>query len=520
MRKRQRDWIQFRQEKARFDQKDWDEQACATVEREPEPESETVGVSVVVVDPNYPNLSRIIEDSVAETLKNPLNKAKAKNKRTAQTTYYLRNEDGKFAADKDFVPKSAKTSARSKTEERITTLNYKNNGSGLFLLVDSEITVDGEKVDEVDGVQRSAKRKEELTAIMGEIYGAPAEAEKPREDSYNEMNDNINALKASLPIKIWETQKKKPDLMRIDNIEEATMAYEQIYAKDSEKMAELVEEYNNSFVGPQLPNQTLSPNKKALTNFLKSKDVTAFDLLIDDMDNEELLKYTKKLSTANLNNESYLEEMLESLLTSMTQDDTLKPVAKKMFERFKNGTGGEYSHPALTAAVLKHSTTKSFIKNVEQIVENQLESHNFVVDDNFTSDAQTSIQNGVSLPSFGLSTLNEGLTILLHGFWDANITLTELNYNSNTKTAKVKLKYTLRDHFGLDIDDIKNNKPIKKLQMAIKGEEFSAWFILQHSKEDFINKWEPFNTLVEFEEEFETTKDNLLTSIWKKVKGD
>jgi hypothetical protein len=150
MRKRQRDWIQFRQEKARFDQKDWDEQACAAVEREPESVEEFVNVAVVFVAPRTPETESITKKQLAEILKNPLDKRKINNKRIAVPTYYVRDENGKLEVDSRVV-KAAEKPTKSRKFERVKTTNYVRGENGVFLLKSGEISIDGVVTEQIEG---------------------------------------------------------------------------------------------------------------------------------------------------------------------------------------------------------------------------------------------------------------------------------------------------------------------------------------------------------------------------------
>ena len=84
------------------------------------------------------------------------------------------------------------------------------------------------------------------------------------------------------------------------------------------------------------------------------------------------------------------------------------------------------------------------------------------------------------------------LMFCLNSLWGNMIEITSYNKTDNEYTGT--LKFTLYDHFGLDLNDI-TDYPF---------DGFKAWYVLQHSKA-FKGEYQPFITIMEIEIAFSGT---------------
>ncbi len=183
---------------------------------------------------------------------------------------------------------------------------------------------------------------------------------------------------------------------------------------------------------------------------------------------------------------------------------------KQMFDKFCSGSGGVYTSKELTDAVRENQNTKKYVEQTKNEIVNALSNH-----DSATSDDVKKIlidkfgyrDNNFDIKATGnIDPLNYGfgdsggLSIAIHDWNSKHIEL--VDYSTDGKHFKGKIKYVFEDTFGLDSKDIKPENFKEKNQLVKLLPAFQAWYILQHDKA-YNGKYKPFTTRVEIEEDFE-----------------
>ena len=181
-------------------------------------------------------------------------------------------------------------------------------------------------------------------------------------------------------------------------------------------------------------------------------------------------------------------------LARMSSTGQMKFVLEDMIDHFIDGNGADFSHEDLTKEVANHKVTKEFMSDFTNVLETQLQLYN--------GDISAIIENGglsralkdagVYLSQYdysGTRNVVGGLTLAIHSWTESNVEIE--NYSIDKKgNYKGTLKFTFKDNFGLDIDDLPPD------YAAISG--FRSWFILQHY-DKYEGKYKPFKTVVEIE---------------------
>ncbi|MEO1624416.1 MAG: DUF3289 family protein [Bacteroidota bacterium] len=159
-------------------------------------------------------------------------------------------------------------------------------------------------------------------------------------------------------------------------------------------------------------------------------------------------------------------------------DPSMSAVADEFVDRFRNdGTGTDFFHPQLSAAVIEQNEMKNFIKDFAQ----QLNKALAISDGNVVG---LTVDLRRRRPIFNsLHDQFHGFTILLNDTESTIIKLLDYQYDSNTGDWEGEFYFEIIDHFGLDKADA------LKYQWWHSG--FAAWWILQH-KRGYV----PFRTVM------------------------
>jgi len=160
-----------------------------------------------------------------------------------------------------------------------------------------------------------------------------------------------------------------------------------------------------------------------------------------------------------------------------------------MIDNFQNGKVEYYSNHDLTTAVMCHRDTIRFFNEVRKEFLAKLKKYG----GNITEIANEQLdQENIKQPTFNTWTDKfHGLTIAINNTWAYDVQITEYQLKDDG-TYKGKMKIIIYDHFGLDNNDVKPERP------ASKFDGFYNWFALQRW-EGFNKKYKPFITVIEKE---------------------
>ena len=213
------------------------------------------------------------------------------------------------------------------------------------------------------------------------------------------------------------------------------------------------------------------------------------DLLYGDLSKSEL----RKLDWINWS-DFFLTTELDYIMSWYMLVDTLsmgstQDVLVDMMAHFLGGTGTDYSNSVLTEKVKKHSSTIDYMQDFTNVFNDFVYKYQgdvsaFANGDSFK---QALRDDGVLFTKYdywGKDILG-GLTMAIHSWTESQVDLTSFKINNNN-TYSGNLRFTFKDNFGLDADDISEFG-------ALAG--FRSWFILQHY-DKYDGKYKPFKTVV------------------------
>lgn len=192
---------------------------------------------------------------------------------------------------------------------------------------------------------------------------------------------------------------------------------------------------------------------------------------------------------------------MQALLSYFSEKDP-DGMVNRMFKKFSDKQGGEFSDPTLTRMAKSHENTKAFIKQIETSFSQARKT---------VSPTEKLDRTHWSRLFFSTDSDREtGLMILVDAVWAYSIELSDFELTTpNHYNADVKI--SLFDHFGLDEEDIKtyggwapwnNNAPVMPaadiLLHPLMPRGFRSWFILQR-----LRGYQPILTKMEFQTSFE-----------------
>lgn len=185
--------------------------------------------------------------------------------------------------------------------------------------------------------------------------------------------------------------------------------------------------------------------------------------------------------------DAVLERSMEGLMTSVSTGE-METVALEMYNKFIKGTKGNYKSKILNRIIGKHP---AFVK------------YDFDFNNKLNSLIKSTIHRPHSVKPILMDDLDfssfwdkvGGLGITIHQVWSIKAELIDFSISDSGRWSAT-LKYTLYDHFGLDLEDIKKHGN-DTFPSEGTGLGFCSWYILQHYR-----KAKPFitevNVLVRF----------------------
>ncbi len=197
-------------------------------------------------------------------------------------------------------------------------------------------------------------------------------------------------------------------------------------------------------------------------------------------------------------------------LTTIKADEDLRYVVFDMIDRFMSGTGGTYSHPLLTTAVICHKETNKYKNDIINVLSSQIKKYNGDISklsypgaysgsnrDNHPM-VSAMIDAQCWSPKYGSSDdAFEGLGICIDSWWASEIIVDSYSYNNGAYSVTLTLNFY--DHFGLDTDDVLRHYGEFLTFGMVPG--IRSWYILQHY-DAFGASYKPFVTKVSFDVSF------------------
>lgn len=231
---------------------------------------------------------------------------------------------------------------------------------------------------------------------------------------------------------------------------------------------------------------------------LEANGHQANDMKISDFTKEQL-QAINRLFNFQLDasdNPDILFYELTVMATTLFSSGEMKDVIKDMINHFKSGSGTDYRNTVLTKQAGEHQTTKDYIglvknKVISELIINSgnLTSLKFNESTKATNPIYSYIQQNAKYPVFNnwADTLG-GLTVTVNDTWGNYVEVRDYSVENNKFQGT--LRFTIYDHFGLDLEDV------KKVFVNLAG--FRAWFVLQHYNK-YNGKYRPFATIMEFD---------------------
>ena len=171
----------------------------------------------------------------------------------------------------------------------------------------------------------------------------------------------------------------------------------------------------------------------------------------------------------------------------------MQGVVNSMIDHFFDGTGTDYRNTVLTEKVKNHEQTKKYMKDFTNVFHNQLQQNEGDVKKLLESDDfREALKNsGVLLSTYDYYSLidqTNGLTMAIHSWTENDVDIEAFKILSDGSYSGV-LRFTFKDNFGLDKEDVKKFGKIPG---------FASWFTLQHYYKN-SGKYKPFKTVVEID---------------------
>ena len=182
-------------------------------------------------------------------------------------------------------------------------------------------------------------------------------------------------------------------------------------------------------------------------------------------------------------------------------DSEMGKVVEKMIEKFIEGSGGEFRDGILTDRVKNHTNTKKYIDTVKENIINYLKNNNGNVDMLMKDDKFVAAMQDIKRLNFSNDFFN-GLKIAINDTWGNYIEIK--NYTCDGKNYSGTIRFTIYDHFGLDVSDVSSTESGWYSTFLGYTSEFGSWLVLQRYN-GCNGKHKPFVTYIEFEESFSGT---------------
>ena len=179
-------------------------------------------------------------------------------------------------------------------------------------------------------------------------------------------------------------------------------------------------------------------------------------------------------------------------------DSEMRKVVYKMIEKFIEGSGGEFRDSILTDRVKNHSNTKKFVESIIDSVDYFLKKNNGNVDMLLRDTAFEENIKKVNRPQFSNDYFN-GLKIAINDTWGFYVEIK--NYTCDGINYSGTIKFTIYDHFGIDVSDVSSTESGWYSTFLGYTSEFGSWLVLQRYN-GCNGKHKPFVTYIEFEESF------------------
>ena len=172
-----------------------------------------------------------------------------------------------------------------------------------------------------------------------------------------------------------------------------------------------------------------------------------------------------------ITNEELFADMTSLLHTFTIFNSSLRTVGDEMIQKFKNDPyGGSFKNATLNQRAYESSAFKKFIINFGKMLNVKLAQANW----NINNVSEIGILQGKRPVFNGRHNKFHGLQILINDTEETIIELNDFEINATTHKWKAKITVTIKDHFGLDKNDV--------LNYQYQHKWFAAWWLLQHTR--------------------------------------
>ena len=185
--------------------------------------------------------------------------------------------------------------------------------------------------------------------------------------------------------------------------------------------------------------------------------------------------------------------------TSIAGSKDMKNVINEMLYKFESGEGGTYSSRALTEIVKNHEVTQQYMSDFTDVLKGNLKNTHGNISLINNEDFEDDVNDKAKFSTYAYDGFDilSGLTIAIHAWTESKVDVVKYEQKGNNYSGT--LKFTLIDNFGLDKEDLDNDRWNQKYGI-LSG--FRSWYILQHY-EKYKENYNPFKVKVEIEYPFE-----------------
>lgn len=230
----------------------------------------------------------------------------------------------------------------------------------------------------------------------------------------------------------------------------------------------------------------------------------AADMVSGDMTAEEIRQIPTAMGTRQFDlrdpkqsEAKYHFMNFRNMATGLFSYGEMQMVILAMIAKFERNEGGEFRHPLLTQHAKAEHSTQLFVKAVMDGVNTHIKATSGNINQEPLA-AWMGQYPTLRPPVLGAGNFLRGLAMAVHDTWGARAELVQ--FAQHGKHYKGRVKFTLYDHFGLDMPDVGPDAHTGHIKPYSLLSGFRSWFILQHY-ERFAYK--PFISMMEFHYQIE-----------------
>lgn len=205
------------------------------------------------------------------------------------------------------------------------------------------------------------------------------------------------------------------------------------------------------------------------------------DMKFGDMSDDDVDKMGMLFRIDGIHSDENLFRNFRMMATDIFSTGEMEGVISEMIDQFQSNQGGAFSSEILNKKAEEHPSTQRFITQIETGIMEALNEGVSPQEINLFLEGHPRF-NTMKDTFFG------GLRIAINDTQAYDVDLNSLFFTGENN-FKAKFTITLYDHFGLDVEDAKDNQI---------GAGFRAWFRLQRAR-----SYKPLLTIITIEHTFE-----------------